>query len=313
MGRTGVRSAWRDVPATVRRDMDELLGSPVVATGGVVGGFSPGPAVRADLADGRTVFIKAAGTALNPHSPAMHRREGVVLGALPADVPAPRLLGVVDDGDWVALAIEWVEGRMPAARDPDDVARLLAVLDRSAGATAGIAVPGLLPFAEAHRNLGGHWIRLAADPLPGLDAWSRRHLDRLAELDALAPAAAAGTHLVHVDTRTDNVLLAESGPPGDVLVDWPGASLGAPWIDLVGLLPALHLDGGPPPADVLAAHPLGRRADPDAIDAFLAALTGYFIRQSLLPPPPGLPTLRPFQAAQGKVARTWLAGRLQLA
>ena len=171
-------------------------------------------------------------------------------------------------------------------------------------------MPGLLPFAEAHRSLGGHWIRLAADPLPGLDEWSLRHLDRLAELDALAPAATAGTHVVHVDTRTDNVLLAATGPPGDVLVDWPGASLGAPWIDLVGLLPALHLDGGPPPAEVFAAHPLGRRADPLAVDAFVASLAGYFTRQSLLPPPLGLPTLRAFQAAQGTVAREWLAGRL---
>jgi hypothetical protein len=312
VARQGVRSEWRAVPASVRRDVDELLGSPVVTTDPVSGGFSPGPAVRAGLADGRTVFIKAAGTVLNPHSPSMHRREGAVLGVLPGAVPAPRLLGVVDDGDWVALAIEWVDGRMPMATDPHDVDRLVGVLERMAAATAGIELPGVVDFAAAHRSLGGHWIRLAADPLPGLDAWSRRHLDRLVELDAAAPAATVGTHLVHVDTRTDNVLLDRADPAGDVLVDWPGASIGAPWIDLVGLLPALHLDGGPPPADAFAAHRLGRRADPVAVDAFLASITGYLVRQSLLPPPPGLPTLRPFQAAQGEIARRWLADRLRL-
>ena len=126
-----------------------------------------------------------------------------------------------------------------------------------ADVTDGIDLPGVADFAVAHRGLGGHWIRLATDPLPGLDEWSRRHLERLAALDALAPAATVGTHLVHVDTRTDNVLLAATGPGGDVLVDWPGAARGAPWIDLVGLLPALHLDGGPPPAGVFAGHPLG--------------------------------------------------------
>jgi hypothetical protein len=115
-----------------------------------------------------------------------------------------------------------------------------------------------------------------------------------------------------VDTRTDNVVLADSGADHDVLVDWPGASLGAPWIDLVGLLPALHLDGGPAPADAFAAHPLGRRADPEAVDVFVAALAGYFTRQSLLPPPPGLPTVRAFQAAQGVIARDWTAHRLGL-
>ena len=129
------------------------------------------------------------------------------------------------------------------------------MLDRVAAATAGGPTPGLRPFAEEHGSLGGHWIRLAGAPLPGLDDWSRRHLEQLAALDALAPDATAGTHLVHVDTRTDNVLLAASGPRDDVVVDWPGAALGAPWIDLVGLLPALHLDGGPPPAEVFAAHP----------------------------------------------------------
>jgi hypothetical protein len=310
--RQGVRSQWGEVPVAIRDELDVVLESPVVATHGVRGGFSPGPAVRADLADGRIVFIKAAGTEPNPHSPVMHRREGAVLDVIPAAVPAPRLLGMVDDGDWVALAIEWVDGRMPSASNPADVARLLGVLDRVAAATTDVELPGLVPFADAHRSLGGHWTRLATEPLPGLDEWSCRHLAHLAALDVLAPAATAGTNLVHVDTRTDNVLLAETGPPNDVLVDWPAASLGAPWIDLVALLPALHLDGSPPPSDIFAAHPLGRRADPLAVDAFLASLAGYFTRQSLLPPPPGLPTVRHFQAAQGTIARQWLAERLSL-
>lgn len=75
----------------------------------------------------------------------------------------------------------------------------------------------------------------------------------------------------------------------------------------MGLLPALHLDGGPPPAEVFAAHPAARRADPVAVDAFVASLAGYFTRQALLPPPPGLPTVRAFQAAPGAIAREWAA------
>ena len=60
------------------------------------------------------------------------------------------------------------------------------------------------------------------------------------------------------------------------------------------------------------ADPLGRAADPAAVDSYVAALAGYFTRQALLPPPPGLPTLRAFQAAQGTIARTWAAERLRL-
>ena len=268
--------------------------------------------MRADLEDGRSVFIKAAGRRPNELSPAMHRREAAVLDLLPPAVPAARLLGTVDDGDWVALAIEWVDGRMPAADDPDDVGRLLDLLRRVAEAPQGAELTHLEPLAVTHPDLWGHWTKLAAEPHPDLDEWSRRHLDRLAELDAQAPAATVGSHLLHVDVRTDNVVLAHAAPSADVLVDWPGASLGAPWVDLVALLPALHLDGGPPPSAVMEGAPLARAADPGAIDTFVVALAGYFTRSSLLPAPPGLPTLRPFQAAQGAIARDWSAQRLQL-
>lgn len=43
---------------------------------------------------------------------------------------------------------------------------------------------------------------------------------------------------------------------------------------------------------------------------FLVALTGYFVRSSLQPPPPGIPHVRPFQRAQGEVCVAWLRTRL---
>ncbi|MGX5183724.1 hypothetical protein ACWKT5_13170 [Streptomyces avermitilis] len=42
----------------------------------------------------------------------------------------------------------------------------------------------------------------------------------------------------------------------------------------------------------------------------LAPLAGYFVRQARQPPPPGLPTLRPFRRAEGEAAREWLRKRL---
>jgi hypothetical protein len=115
MSRHGVRSSWNDVPTPIRDRVESLVGARIMTATNVDGGFSPGPAARCELSDGRSVFVKAAGLALNPISPSMHRREAVVLAAMPADVPAPRLIGVVDDGDWVALVIEWIEGQMPTA------------------------------------------------------------------------------------------------------------------------------------------------------------------------------------------------------
>lgn len=61
---------------------------------------------------------------------------------------------------------------------------------------------------------------------------------------------------------------------------------------------------------MFTGHLLGRHADPDAVTAALAGLAGFFLRNSLLPPPPGIPTLRAFQRAQGDAALTWLRSRL---
>jgi aminoglycoside phosphotransferase (APT) family kinase protein len=318
MGRHGVRAGWDAVPVSVREQIDIVVGDEVTSATNLDGGFSPGLAARCELSGGRSVFVKAAGLDLNPMTPTMHRREGEVLRSLPAGAPAPRLLGVVDDGDWVALVIEWVEGRMPVAPlDGHDVGRLLRLAERLAEthATDDVAIDNdlggssLRPIMEAHPDLSGHWRRLVDEPLDGLDEWSRRRLDEFADLERDVASAVDGDRLVHLDLRTDNVIFSNTGEEFDVIVDWPGASTGAAWVDLVGLLPSLELDGGPPCAEVFAASLVARSADPDAVDAFVATIAGYFTRQSLLASPVGLPTLRSFQAAQGRVARRWLGER----
>ena len=67
------------------------------------------------------------------------------------------------------------------------------------------------------------------------------------------------------------------------------------------------MQGGPPPGELLARTQAGRDASPGAVRALMCALAGYFTQRSLEPPPPGLPTLRAFQAANGEAARRWLA------
>jgi hypothetical protein len=96
---------------------------------------------------------------------------------------------------------------------------------------------------------------------------------------------------------------------GVVIVDWPHARIGAPWVDLLAMAPSVALQGGPSPDAFLLRHPAARAADPADIDAGLAALASYFTYQSFQPPPPGLPTVRAFQRAQGEIARNWLAQR----
>lgn len=309
MGRQGVRAEWSEIPESVRSGIETVAGASVVGATNLDGGFSPGPAARCDLSDGRTVFVKAAGAELNAFTPDMHRREADVLVALPAGVPAPTLLGVVDDGDWVALIVEWIDGAIPIAPlESRTIERVLRLTERLADAGSDCNGASFEHCAVLNADLAGHWRELAAGPLDGLDARLRDNIDELVRLEADFGTAVVGTSLLHGDLRTDNMVFA-ADESDDVVVDWPSACLGAPWFDLVTLLPSLHLDGGPAPRDVFATTALGRAADGDAVDVVLTAITGYFIGRSLQPPPPGLPTVRHFQAAQGAVALDWLAHR----
>jgi aminoglycoside phosphotransferase (APT) family kinase protein len=288
------------------------LGGRVVEAVTQPSGFSPGLAVRVRLGDGRRAFVKAVGPEPNPDSPGIHRSEARTMAALPHPAPAPRMLWSLDRDGWVALAFEDVDGAHPTLPwQPNELARVLAmVADLTAALTP--APPGLPTVAERLQDSFVGWRRLAAahaagdDDLAGLDTWSARHLRRLADLEAGWPEAARGPTLLHADLRADNLLLTATRV---VAVDWPWACVGAGWVDLLLLLPSVAMQGGPDPEATFAAHPVAAGADPAAVTTMLAALAGFLVGGSRLPPPPGLPTLRSFQLGQGLVALEWLRRR----
>src|SRR4051794_40969622 len=109
----GVRLPYEALPERVRGWVDERLGSRVVGAETQVGGFSPGVAARVVCADATRAFVKAVSSEANSESPDMHRREAKITAALPEAAPAPRLLASYDDGTWVALLLQDVEGRHP--------------------------------------------------------------------------------------------------------------------------------------------------------------------------------------------------------
>lgn len=276
------------------------------------GGFSPGLAARLLLADGRRVFVKAVSGRINPHSPGMHRREARIAAALPPSVPTPRFLDSYDDGDWIALIFEDIEGTMPRTpwHQPELDRVLVAVGELTSRLTPSpVAVESV---GELMPDVFAGWQGLAAsvgsgqDDLRDIDPWAQRHLAELASLEATSPAAAAGTTLLHADLRADNILLT---PSRVFFVDWPWASRGAAWVDLVFMLPSVAMQGGQKPWEIFDDHPLGRHAPPSAVTAVVAAAAGFMIRGSRLPPPPGLPTVRAFQRDQGVPALEWLKRR----
>lgn len=90
-------------------------------------------------------------------------------------------------------------------------------------------------------------------------------------------------------------------------MDWPHACHGAAFAELVFLAPSVAMQGGPEPAGLLALSATGRGVDAQALAATVCAVAGYLTYRSFQPAPAGLPTVRAFQAAQGEIARRWLA------
>jgi hypothetical protein len=286
----GVHLPWAEVPAAVRTWAARVGGGAPATVRDMTGGFSPGATALLGCPRG-AIFVKAVGAGLNPDSPELHRR---------------RLLDLYDDGDWVALAFEGLDGRPPLHPwDRDELRSAVRALDALHVALTPNPAFAALPAAERLQPVLGGWADLAAmgQPPVGLHDWSGRHLDRLAELESGWPTAIAGATLLHCDVRSDNLLVT---PCGVVFVDWPHACVGAPVFDLVAWAPSVELEGGPPPEELLALSATGSVIDRDALAPLVAAFGGFLVRHSLQPPPPGLPTLRAFQAAQGAVAQAWV-------
>jgi aminoglycoside phosphotransferase (APT) family kinase protein len=301
------RLQWEQLPRALQTTLEALVGARVVASSSGTGGYSPSLASRCDLDDGRRVFVKAVSAAQNPETPGMLRREVDVTRLLPPEVPAPSLLHSFDDEDWVAAVFEYVEGRAPLHPWRND--ELRAVCDaamRLGEVSVGDELHAVLPLAQDRlAPLFDKWETLTASPPAGIDPWIAANLDVLAKLESGWRDAVAGDSLLHNDVRSDNTLIEQSGRV--VFVDWAHPCIGASWVDLVCMVPSVVLEGGRP-EDVLA--PAGASMDDAAVDALLAAILGYFVERGTQPDPPGLPTVRAFQRAQGEVTLRWLRTRL---
>ena len=313
----GVRLDWGEMPQRVRIEVERWLGARVVDAVTQPTGFSPGVAARLTTGDGRRVFVKAVGSRPNAVSARLHRREISVVSALPEAAPIPRLLWSLDEGEggWVVLVFEDVDGRHPAQPwRTDELDRVVAAIEE----LGALLTPSPLPAAmvgtagEAFATELCGWRRLLeAGPsqIDRLDEWSRRHIETLAAMEETAGGALEGETLLHVDTRADNILLT---PERTWFVDWPHARVGPAWVDVVTFTPSVTMQGGPPPEEVVGRHSAYRAAAGAAVTAVVVSMAGYLTRQALQPPPPGLPTVRAFQGAQGVVARRWAAQRLGL-
>ncbi|MCI4352564.1 MAG: aminoglycoside phosphotransferase family protein [Thermoplasmata archaeon] len=161
----------------------------------------------------------------NPDSVEFHRTEARVLAQMPPESPVPHLLSTYDDGRWVGLFLEEVDGHTPHL--PWRAAELKRVL-RAVESLSSLFTPAPFSaptFEERHRRMFSLWREMGearchgTDALTDVDPWVVEHLDQLTQLEANLPEAASGSTLLHSDVRADNLLVTKrriflpTGPP----------------------------------------------------------------------------------------------------
>jgi hypothetical protein len=298
-GRTAVRLGWRFLPPEVRALVEEHLGGPVADALSQDGGFTPGFASVLTSRAGERAFVKAASRTAQPEIAASYAEEARKLRILGDAIPAPRLDWVDEHDGWVVLGFEAVDARQPRRPwRPAELDRALDLAEAIADATADVPDElALKPLVEDVPGLVTGW---SAVP----DQWP--HRDDAAALAARMATLSAAGRFVHCDLRDDNVLFADDGRT--LACDWNWPALGPVWQDTVDLLISAHGDG----LDVdplLATRPLTRDADPDDIDAWIAAICGFMLSARGRPSPTSSPHLRTHSDWYAEAAWSWLAQR----
>jgi hypothetical protein len=299
------------LPERITAWIESDLGSPVVSAVPQAGGISPGPAARIELADGRRYFIKAVAESEAPYMPRHFRLEIDVLRRLPPVAYRPCLVATYDDGDWVAIVLEDVDGTHPNLSDPAlwDAARDLVRAQTRALTPDPVHLECDDVAATVRR---WHAAIAAIDPVVRgkLPHWWRQEeptlLRRLGSLAERMPSES----WCHFDVRDDNMLVRADGTM--VVLDWGMARSGPAWMDEVLL--GLH-DVTTPQFDrrvaELPAYGVGSEAGrEDAVTDYLLCLGISLAAVAYGASPIGLPRLMSQRRAESHRLLVGAARRL---
>ena len=282
----------------MHEEIAQIVGARVVSLEHVEGrGYTHAGRHRAFLDDGRTVFVKSA---VDELSARWLRIEIAVYESVRGSFLAEVHGHAEHDGLPLLVLEDLGEAHWPPPWRDGDVE---AVKDALVEIAATTPPPGLVRVPR--ETLAFEWREVERDPEPFLAlglcsrAWLDAHLPALREAAESAPFE--GGDLLHLDVRSDNIALRNGRA---VLVDWNWACAGNALLDVVAWAPSLHVEGGPPPEEVV---------DGEGVPEFAAALAGFFAARAGLPPPPTAPRVRAGQRKQLSVALPWAARALGLA
>ena len=233
---------------------------------------------------------------------------------LGADPLWATLLDSYDDGDWVALVLEDVEGQYPDLSDDATMERLAAEAERLSE-TLAARVPdppepdpfsgGLGDLRERFETWAASFDHLDEVPDELLPAWVRAEAPAF-QREVAALAGFEAPRLVHWDIRTDNLLQRPSGEI--VFLDWGGTSVGPAWTD--PLLARLERVEQPWFDASLASSPALRAAGDDAVTTWLVGFGTFLAHRAATAVDVNLPTLNAFRIAESR--RTLVAAARRL-
>jgi hypothetical protein len=296
------------MPDHIRDWAADELGSPVVAAHDQVGGMSPGCATRLVAADGRRAFVKAVGLDLNPRTPFLFRREITALTLIGTHELWAGLRASYDDGDWVAVMLEDVEGEHPDLDDDAVMDQLLRETERF-GQVLADRVPdppapdpehgGLSDLRGQFHDWADAVARASEIPSALLPDWVRGDTGTWEPL--VRSLALHDVGLVNFDIRVDNLLQRPTGEL--VFLDWGGTGIGPLWLD--PLLARMERVESPWFDDSLASSPALVAAGDTAVDAWLVGFAVFLAWRAHTAVDVNLPTLNDFRVT---LAQRMLAG-----
>jgi Phosphotransferase enzyme family len=299
------RPRYEQAPQQLRQWVERELGSPVASARSQPGGFSPGVAARLVTAAGARAFVKAIATSRHAETAALHRGESRAMRAIPPGPAMPRLYASYDDGDWVALLLEDIEGRHPVPWTLADVHRVITAISQRASTFTPSPWPEAPRLEDAPRMRTRWWALAAEDQLPG---WVRAHRGQLIALEERVPVAVRGQTLCHRDVLAENILLTPAD--GVVFVDWAWASQGAAWIDTMNLFCCIATDQTDIDVDALiSASPQTRDIEPGILTGYLANTAGSAHVKAEQTGPHNIPALQAFRLRRAAALLGWLQRR----
>jgi hypothetical protein len=296
------------MPDHVRAWAADELGSPIVESVDQVGGMSPGCATRLVGADGSRAFVKAVGVELNPRTPFLFRREITALRLIGSHELWAGMRASYDDGDWVAVLLEDVEGEHPDLHDDATMDLLLRDTERLGQELAERVPDPPAPDPDDGglgdlRGMFHDWADAVAraEEIPGelLPDWVRRDPGTWEPL--VRGLADHEVRLVHWDIRNDNLLQRPTGEL--VFLDWGAAGVGPGWLD--PLLARLERVEDPWFDSALASSPALAAAGDVAVDAWLVGFAVFLAWRAHHAVDVNLPTLNDFRISE---SRRMLAG-----